>query len=89
MTPEEARHFDRHSVKNAEILTAIRPDCEPYKDWFTYKRWLAQGMQVAKGQKGTKIFIQVENKRKDKEGKITLDTGYRSINVFHRHQLKN
>jgi len=89
MTEAEAKHFDRHSATNTAILESVRPDCKAYEDWFTYKRWKAQGKQVARGEKGTKIFILVKNTRKNKEGKIIEDQTPRFINVFHRHQLNN
>ena len=54
MTAEQARTFNGISLGNAALVYAAAQargcDCEPYRDWFTYDRWLAQGFQVKKGE---------------------------------------
>jgi antirestriction protein ArdC len=87
-TPETATSFDGYSPMNATILDSAAADkgcdCKPYLDWFTYKRWAAQGFQVQKGEKGTKIstFIKIE---KD-EGKFKSFP--KQSSVFCRCQVK-
>ena len=87
MTPEHAKQFDYYSERNAEILRSVCAKCEPYKSWFTFNRWLAQGKAVTKGQHGTKIIILVERV-------VTLDNGTkekdlvpRKVAAFCQHQI--
>jgi antirestriction protein ArdC len=96
MTAEEAKSFDGYSQGNAlALIVAARQrgcDCQPYQDWFTFKRWLAQGMQVQKGERGVKlgIFVKTEKVEKDAAGKETVTVGSRPwmTTVFCRHQVK-
>ena len=66
MNAHEATTFTQRSEAHITILeneaTLRGCQCRPYTDWFTYKRWQAQAMQVQKGQKGIKLctFIEVE-----------------------------
>ena len=60
MTATEAMTFEQgHSMTSGMILDAAAQShgcvCKPYQDWFTYKRWRAQGFQVQKGQHGVKL----------------------------------
>jgi hypothetical protein len=72
----------RFSGQNAEILAAAAAlrgcDCQPYASWYTYKRWLAQGMQVQRGERGTKIAVVLEDARADG----TLDKRVHAAYVF-------
>jgi len=65
MSADEALTFERKGKFNPPMLEQIAEEkgcgCVPYQDWFTYKRWEAQGFHVRKGEHGTKIFIQREN----------------------------
>jgi antirestriction protein ArdC len=65
MSASEAVSFDRRGKVNPPMLEEIAKDkgcgCVPYQDWFTFKRWEAQGFHVRKGEHGTKIFMQREN----------------------------
>lgn len=87
MTSIEAKKFNYYSAKNAEILTAICPKCQPYKDWFTFKRWLAQGETVAKNQHGSRIYVIIEKEVTNTDGSIEKVEFKRMIPVFCRHQL--
>jgi antirestriction protein ArdC len=88
MTKKEATTFERFSAVNAAILESVCPSCEPYKDWFTYKRWEAQGKQVAKGQHGTRITV-VVNKDDDDDDEQTVKYAkvWHAV-VFCRHQVE-
>lgn len=55
-TAENATVFSHTSDKNRAIVESAREcSCEAYQDIFTYQRWQAQGFQVQKGEKGTRI----------------------------------
>ena len=87
MTTKEATTFDRFSEKNAEILKGICSKCEPYIDWFTYKRWLAQGKQVARGGHGVRLTVIVEKDEDDQKDKATKTAKVWHAVVFCRHQV--
>ena len=56
MTPTEAQQFSRTSATNAATVKMALPcGCVPYQDVFTYNRWLAQAMQVQKGQRAIRL----------------------------------
>ena len=68
MTAQEATRFEHgQSTGSALILILATQErgciCEPYVDWFTYKRWKAQGFQVQKGEKSIHLttFIPIKN----------------------------
>lgn len=62
MSPEEAKTFATFSGMNATtVALSLDCDCEPYKDVFTYKRWLAQGFQVQRGEKSIKIPVMMSS----------------------------
>ncbi|MDO8671211.1 MAG: ArdC-like ssDNA-binding domain-containing protein [Dehalococcoidia bacterium] len=68
MSAQEARSFQRYSVMNAShIKSALACGCEPYEDVFTYRRWLALGCQVRRGEKAVKIAIRTLKTWTDKE----------------------
>ena len=57
-TQTSATMFNTVSVPNAMLAESGRGcDCLAYVDIFTYRRWQAQGYQVRKGSKGSKIPI--------------------------------
>ena len=60
MTAEEATRFNGFSGQNAAALIHASEQrkcrCEPYLDWFTYKRWRAQGYRVRKGEHGIHLI---------------------------------
>ena len=84
-TAETAIQFDHFSQTNAMILSLACRDCIPYEDWFTYNRWIALGMQVQKGQHGTKLTVYIEKVDKDDEKKTY--TFPHTTTVFCRHQV--
>ena len=92
MTKDEATSFESgHSLQHAAILAmaanANGCECEPYVDWFTYKRWTAQGMQVQRGEHGVKLSVFVKAKKTDKDGKETEYTRPWGTTVFCRCQV--
>lgn len=89
MTSEQAKTFETYSVKNAMILTMKCSKCQPYKDWFTYARWRAQGWQVQKGEKGTRIGVVKYYDVKDEEtNEVETKQYLGTASVFCRHQVK-
>jgi hypothetical protein len=95
MTAEEARQFDHMSAQNAVLLrdaAALRGcECEPYRDWFTYGRWRAQGYQVQKGEHGVRLGIIIKSERReqvDGEEKVTTTRRPWSTHVFCRCQVQ-
>lgn len=93
MTAEQATEFKGFSQQNAMLLALAAEErgceCQPYKDWFTYQRWLAQGYQVQKGEHGVPLstFIPVTVKKEDG---TEVQSGMRPwrTNVFCRCQVK-
>lgn len=58
MTAIEATTFQTYSIANAaKVKGALSCGCAPYVDVFTYRRWLALGFQVQRGQKAIKIPV--------------------------------
>jgi len=86
MTAAQAVRFDRYSSTNAGIVAiSFECDCVPYEDVFTYRRWMAQGFQVQKGEKAIKITTYRPIKDKDTDeivGKAPTTSA-----VFCRHQV--
>ncbi len=91
MTAEQAKTFIQKSAKNAAVLSAAaeikRCFCEPYQDWFTYRRWQALGMQVQKGEKATRITTFIPY-TKDVDGQEVTRTRPKVACVFCRCQVK-
>ena len=98
MTPDEARSFSRYSMANAAIaLIELKArgvcdgTCNPYKQVFTFNRWLAQGYVPIKGQHGVKLGIIIPTTKIEiKDGKEVVTEGGRpwSTTVFCFHQVK-
>jgi len=88
----EARSFDRTSDRHYAILAfeaaARGCQCEAYRDWYTYKRWRAQGMQVQKGEKSFKLPTFYTVKEVDKSGKEVPITRRSTSCLFCRCQVK-
>ena len=94
MTTDQATSFDRFSTTNATILAVIASGrgctCQAYEDWFTYARWQAQGFQVQKGEKATKIATYSPITRKNDKGEEEIIGRMpRNSSVFCRHQVKS
>ena len=84
-TPESAQSFHRYSPINAAtVKMRLACGCEPYKDVFTYNRWLAMGYQVQRGEHSIKIPVIVERENEDNE---TIKRLFKS-HVFCRCQVK-
>ena len=92
MTAESAVTFERHSADNAETLHVVANlkgcTCAAYVDWFTYRRWRAQGMQVQRGQKGTRVPVFYEKAEKDKDGNEIKRKRRSSAHLFCRCQVQ-
>lgn len=93
MTRETAQHFDRTSTTHAAILALAASEngctCVAYQDWFTHRRWQAQGVQVRKGQHGVKLTTWIPVTKTDDDGTKKV-TGKRpkGYTVFCRCQVK-
>lgn len=89
-TADTARSFDGFSLMNATILANAAAskgcNCQPYTDWFTFNRWLAQGLAVKKGEHGTKLSIFVV-KDVEKDGKTDTKKIPWTTTVFCRCQV--
>lgn len=93
MTREAATSFERYSGTHAEILAEVANlqgcQCVAYRDWFTYRRWQAQGMQVQKGQHGVKLTTWIPVTKIDNDGeKKVVGKRPRGASVFCRCQVK-
>lgn len=90
MTAKEATSFDGYSVANSMILNQAARDrgctCEPYTDWFTYNRWQAQGFQVQRGEKSTKVTTMISVT--DKQSGEIVGKFPRAASVFCRCQVQ-
>lgn len=95
MTAEEARSFDRISTANILVLTEAARlrgcSCEPYRDWFTYNRWRAQGYQVQRGEHGTPLTVMIQHEKReagpDGEECVTTVSRPWTAHVFCRCQV--
>lgn len=92
MTAEQATTFEKFSLVNAAVLeeaAALKGcDCHAYEDWFTYNRWQAQGLQVQRGEHGTKIPVIVHVQQETDSGQVQERSFARTVTVFCRHQVK-
>ncbi|MHB0858813.1 MAG: ArdC-like ssDNA-binding domain-containing protein [Anaerolineae bacterium] len=93
MSAGEAMTFDRHSAEHAAILRHIAAargcPCEPYRDWYTYRRWLAQGYQVRQGEHGVSLEVYAPITRQDPDTGDSVTVGKRPwrSTVFCRCQV--
>ena len=93
MNATEAQTFTRTSDAHATILemeAASRScSCEAYVDWFTYRRWQAQGFQVQKGEKAIRLPLIYQRSEKDPEtGEETVSRRMGRSAVFCRCQVR-
>ena len=89
MTAQQATSFERTSAGNAlKVSTALKCGCEPYKTVFTYNRWLAQGMQVQRGEKAIRLPMIKAVGRETQEGQTETKRIFTTSRVFCRHQVK-
>jgi antirestriction protein ArdC len=95
MTPQQAVQFEQTSETSAQILEAATRErgcnCQPYVDWFTFDRWIAQGKCVKKGEHGVRLMSFqkriVDDKQKGDGSKKEITTPTR-VYVFCRCQVK-
>jgi len=93
MTAEEAQQFEGFSASNAAILAQAAEShgcsCAAYSDWYTYRRWQAQGFQVQKGEHGVKLSTFIPTYATDENGD-KVQTGKRpwGYTAFCRCQVK-
>ena len=86
MTEAEARSFERYSVANAvTVKRSLACGCQPYEDVFTFRRWIALGQVVERGQKAIKIPTIITTEDKDTGEVRRL---FHTSAVFCRHQVK-
>ncbi|MBK8467695.1 MAG: DUF1738 domain-containing protein [Chloracidobacterium sp.] len=96
MTPQQATQFEQTSETSASILQAAARErgcsCQPYQDWFTFDRWIAQGKCVKKGEHGIRLISfqkrTVEDKQKGDGTKKEITAPTR-VYVFCRCQIKD
>lgn len=78
MTAAEARTFDMYSERNAATAEdgCESGECVAYESIFTFKRWIAQGRVVRKGQKATFVempkFADVIDKATGEKKKVRV-----------------
>lgn len=93
MNAKEATSFAGYSMTNAMILAGAASkrgcQCKAYEDWFTYKRWQAQGQQVKRGEHGVRLSTFVIMTKTDEDGnKVPIGRRpWRSV-VFCRCQVE-
>lgn len=89
MTPEQAQSFGKVSKLSVSTIMAQRKcNCDPYTDWFTFKRWIAQGQCVSKGSHGIKLLIYTPSETIDDDSKeVVINKKYYSAWVFCRCQV--
>ena len=73
MTKKQALSFDYFSKRNAITLHSVCSRCRAYCDWFTFKRWLAFGRVVKKGERATRIPVFIDEGQLDSNGRVTLE----------------
>ena len=93
MTATTAQSFDRTSAASVSILAQSAQDrgctCRAYVDWYTYRRWKAQGYQVQKGEHGVKLTTWIRFTSTGKDGKEKEHTRPKGTTVFCRCQVKS
>lgn len=88
MTAEEALEFPRKSLVNAVIVShTLKCGCQPYRDVFTYRRWLAQGYQVRRGEHSIKLGIVKQVERETEDGDTEILKVFGNSHVFCRCQV--
>ena len=90
LTAEQARFFDHMSIGNALLVAGhFRCGCQPYESIFTFKRWIAQGFIVKRGEHGLRLPLVKDVIKEDKEtGETTERRILGASHVFCRHQVE-
>ena len=99
MTADQAVTFSKFSPASIlQIANAVDSrktegvhaecECEPYSDFFTFNRWIAQGYGVVKGEKAIKIssFVPVSKNSDDDENQKLRPC---TVCLFCRCQVKS
>ena len=94
MSPKEAQSFRQYSKNSVKtILMHRKCGCDPYSDWFTFKRWIAQGKCVKRGEHGIKLLVYTPSETLDDDGnEVIINKKFYSAWVFCRcqvHDIKN
>ncbi len=88
MTAETAKTFDRFSIYNAKtVIESLPCGCLPYQDVFTFKRWIAQGYCVKRGEHGIKIPVIGSNVKELDNGELSVKRYTTTSAVFCRCQV--
>lgn len=91
LSATQARQFDRFSVHNAVAAEAACPtlECRAYSDIFTFRRWLAQGYVVKKGERGTKVTTWIPVRDPDDGEQVEARRARpKTAVLFCRHQVE-
>ena len=91
LSADAARQFAHFSVHNAVQAQMACPEgsCEAYRDIFTFRRWIAQGFVVRKGESGTTVTTWAPVTKTDEQGNVAvLRQRPRRAVVFCRHQVE-
>jgi antirestriction protein ArdC len=91
ITAEQAKSFGKASANSIGTIYAQRKcNCDPYTDWFTFNRWIAQGQCVSKGSHGIKLccYAPGETKLDEKKGEYVAIPKWYSAYVFCRCQVQ-
>jgi hypothetical protein len=88
LTSDEARTLDTTLTKNALIVaTTLECRCEPYRDVFTFRRWLAQGQAVRQGEKGLRLLYIGNEEQEGPDGTVEMKRVKSRSVVFCRCQV--
>jgi hypothetical protein len=93
MTPQDATRFEQGESATSTMILDLAAQangctCAAYVDWFTYRRWKAQGFQVQKGQHGVKLTTYIPVFKTENGEKVKSGVRPKAITVFCRCQLK-
>lgn len=92
ITRANAAHFDRKSQNSIDALADQAEKrgctCRAYVDWFTYRRWQAQGMQVQRDEKGFKLATYHTEEEQHDDGSVTTKRRRYTAALFCRCQVQ-
>jgi antirestriction protein ArdC len=81
-------HFSIHNAVRAE-LGCPTAECRAYVEILTFKRWLAKGFVVRKGEHGIKITTWIPIVETDDQGnRVVKGKRPKTVTVFCRHQVE-
>ena len=93
MTAQDATRFEQGESVASTVVLALAAQangctCQAYVDWFTYRRWKAQGFQVQKGQHGIKLTTYIPVYKAEDGEKVKSGVRPKATTVFCRCQVK-